>query len=150
MTTVSNQQPHGPAPARPGAKQVLVLSVEDDASDAALISELVARRADVTLLSATHGGAGVKLARAHLPALILMDMNLPGLSGMDALGFLRNDPNTAAIPIIGLSSDAPRSANSTRLCGFFGYLTKPFKFEDFETMVDAALLHSAQRRQPAN
>ncbi|PWF48531.1 response regulator [Massilia glaciei] len=152
MTTDLNQRQHGTRPpaAPPPVRKYLVLSVEDDPSDSALISELVSRRADLTLLSATHGGAAVKLARAHRPALNLMDINLPGLSGIDALGFLRDDPNTAGIPVIGLSSDRFDCAVDMCLSGFFGYLSKPFKLDDFECMVDAALVQSARGPTRAN
>jgi CheY-like chemotaxis protein len=122
----------------------LVLSVEDDPTAAALIGQLIARRPDLTLMATTHGCTGVRLARANHPAVILMDINLPDLKGTDVLEFLRNDPTTVDIPIVAISSeDESRSPRSKRTAGFFAYLSKPFKIDDFLATIDAALLHAS-------
>ncbi|WP_229457930.1 response regulator [Massilia glaciei] len=122
-----------------------VLYVEDNADNLALVTQLLGRRADLALVSAADGDAGIALARARLPELILMDINLPGISGMDTMKLLRGDPLTAAIPVIALSSNAfPRQIRDGLEAGFFGYLTKPFKFDEFLTAVESALAHAAR------
>ena len=83
-----------------------MLYVEDNPANLELVGQLIARRSDLRLLSATDGTSGVEYARACLPEVILMDINLPGLSGTAAMKMLRADPATAHIPIIALSANA--------------------------------------------
>ena len=71
-----------------------------------LIEDLIARRPDIRLLSARDGLRGVEIARASLPDVILMDINLPGISGIKALQILAQDPTTAHIPVVALSANA--------------------------------------------
>ncbi len=105
-----------------------------------LIEQLIARRPDIRLLSARDGNTGIQLARANLPALILMDINLPGISGIEALKILREDPATAHIPVIALSANAmPRDIEKGLQAGFFRYLTKPIKVDEFMDTLEAAL-----------
>ncbi|MDP2371128.1 ATP-binding protein, partial [Rhodoferax sp.] len=79
-----------------------LLYVEDNPSNVTLIEEILARRPDVRLLCAADGVDGVAQARQSLPDVILMDINLPGMSGLDALEILAQDPTTACIPVIAL------------------------------------------------
>lgn len=117
-----------------------VLYVEDNAANLELVAALLARRGNLRLLSATDGLTGVELARVHLPALILMDVKLAGISGSDALRMLLEDPVTANIPVIALSSNAYARQIAIGLeAGFFRYLTKPFKIDEFMEAVEAAL-----------
>ena len=85
----------GAAPARGCAR---LLYVEDNPANLKLVEQLIARRSDLRLLSAVDGNLGVELARAAQPDVILMDINLPGISGIEALKILREDPATAHIP----------------------------------------------------
>ena len=71
-----------------------------------LVEQLIARRPDIRLLSAADGSLGIEFARAHRPDVILMDINLPGISGVTAMQILRADPATAHIPVIALSANA--------------------------------------------
>ena len=92
------------------------------------------------LLSAEDGARGIALARRHHPAVILMDINLPGISGIQALTILREDPQTAHIPVIAISANAMAYDMRKGLeAGFFRYLTKPIKVNEFFDAVDAAL-----------
>jgi CheY-like chemotaxis protein len=101
---------------------------------------LIARRPDIRLLSARDGNTGIELARANQPALILMDINLPGISGIEALKILREDPVTSHIPVIALSANAmPRDIEKGLQAGFFSYLTKPIKIQEFMDTLEAAL-----------
>jgi CheY-like chemotaxis protein len=92
------------------------------------------------LLSAADGNRGVEIARAARPDVILMDINLPGISGIQALKLLRADPATARIPVVALSANAiPRDIEKGLAAGFFRYLTKPIKVDEFMDTVDLAL-----------
>jgi CheY-like chemotaxis protein len=121
-----------------------LLYVEDNPANLALVEELIARRGDLRLLTATDGHQGVQLARTFLPEVILMDINLPGINGYDALQVLRNDPATARIPIMALSANAvPRDIEKGLEAGFFRYLTKPIKVVEFMEALDVALRYAA-------
>jgi CheY-like chemotaxis protein len=117
-----------------------VLYVEDNPANLELVEQLIARRADLRLLSAADGDVGIEFARAYLPDVILMDINLPGISGLDAMKILRADAATAHIPIIALSANAvPRDIEESLEAGFFSYLTKPIKVDRFMETLDTAL-----------
>ncbi len=120
-----------------------LLYVEDNPANLELVEQLIARRPDLRLLSAADGNLGIEFARAYQPDVILMDINLPGLSGIEALKILRADPSTAHIPIIALSANAiPRDIDKGLEAGFFNYLTKPIKVNHFMDTLDAALKSS--------
>ena len=107
-----------------------------------LVKALLVRRRDIRLLTAQDGSRGVELARASLPDVILMDINLPGISGIEALGILADDPATARIPVLTLTATAnamPRDIEKGLAAGFFRYLTKPIMVIEFMDSVDAAL-----------
>ncbi len=92
------------------------------------------------MLSAADGELGIEFARVYQPAVILMDINLPGISGLEAMKILRADPGTAHIPIIALSANAvPRDIATALDAGFFRYLTKPIKVAQFMEALDMAL-----------
>ena len=79
-----------------------------------------------------------------------MDINLPGISGFEAMKILRADPSTAHIPIIALSANAvPRDIQRSLEAGFFNYLTKPIKVKQLMDALDAALVFSQSTRSPA-
>jgi signal transduction histidine kinase/CheY-like chemotaxis protein len=132
------------APARlrapEGTPPRTVLYVEDNPANLELVEQLIARRPDLRMLSAAEADLGIEFARAYLPEVILMDINLPGISGMEAMKILRADPVTAHIPIIALSANAvPRDIVEALEAGFFNYLTKPIKVDRFMQVLDAAL-----------
>jgi PAS domain S-box-containing protein len=117
-----------------------LLYVEDNPANMMLVEDLMARRPDVRLLSARDGNRGVEIARASQPDVILMDINLPGISGVEALKILALDPATAHIPVIALSANAaPRDVAKGLEAGFFRYLTKPIKVPEFLETLDIAL-----------
>ena len=123
-----------------GAPLRTLLCVEDNPANLMLIEQLVARRPDMRLLSARDGDLGIRLARANQPEVILMDINLPGISGIEALRILREDPATAHIPVVALSANAmPRDIEKGLQAGFFRYLTKPIKVNEFMQTLDVAL-----------
>jgi PAS domain S-box-containing protein len=131
-------------PARDLGAQPTLLYVEDNPANLALVEELIARRGDLKLLTAIDGHLGIELARAYLPDVILMDINLPGISGYGALKRLRDDPATARIPVLALSANAvPRDIEKGLEAGFFRYLTKPIRVREFMDALDVALRHGA-------
>ncbi len=135
------------APVQPGSSVSsplhTLLYVEDNPANLELVEQLVARRPDLRLLSAADGSIGIEFARAYLPEVILMDINLPGISGVDAMQILRLDPTTSHIPIIAISANAmPRDIEKALDAGFFNYVTKPIKVGEFMDTLDAALKYT--------
>jgi PAS domain S-box-containing protein len=127
-------------PAPPGAALRTLLYVEDNRANLQLVEQLVARRPDMRLLSAGDGTRGIALARTHQPQVILMDINLPGISGLQALSILREDPATRHIPVLALSANAmPHDIEKGLEAGFFRYLTKPIRINEFMEALDLAL-----------
>ena len=117
-----------------------VLYVEDNPANLMLVEDLIARRPDICLLSATDGSRGIEIARASLPDMILMDINLPGISGIQAMRILREDPATAHIPVVALTGNAiPRDIRKGLEAGFFRYVTKPIDVTEFMNTLDATL-----------
>jgi len=128
----------------PAHEQSTLLYVEDNPANLALVEQLIARRSDLRLLTAIDGHLGIQLARAYQPDLILMDINLPGISGFGALKILREDPLTAHIPVLALSANAvPHDIQKGLEAGFFRYLTKPIKVREFMDALDVALRFAA-------
>ena len=126
----------------PVAMQTL-LYVEDNPANLMLVEDLIARRADLCLLTARDGMSGIALARATVPDVILMDINLPGISGTKALQFLLEDMTTAHIPVVALSANAmPRDVAKGLDAGFFRYVTKPIKIPEFMQTLDVALKYA--------
>ena len=124
-----------------------LLYVEDNPANMKLVEDLISRIPDLDLVTAVDGTLGVELARSILPAVILMDINLPGISGIKALKTLREDPNTAPIPVIALSANAmARDIEKGLAAGFFRYLTKPIKIKEFMETLHAALKVSEKKR----
>ena len=123
-----------------------VLHIDDDPVHLQLIEQLLAHRPNHRLLSATHNGLGIEFAQAHLPAVILMDIDLPGISALDALKTLRADASTAHIPVIAMSAHAqPHTVQVGLAAGFFSYVTKPIRVGDFLNTLDDALAVSNQK-----
>ncbi|MBK8162924.1 MAG: response regulator [Gammaproteobacteria bacterium] len=128
-----------------------LLYVEDNPANLMLVEDLIARRPDIRLLSAKDGNRGVELARSSRPDVILMDINLPGISGIKAMRILAEDPSTAHIPVIALSANAiPRDIEKGLRAGFFRYLTKPIKVNEFMDTLDMALYVSKTEADSAN
>jgi two-component system cell cycle response regulator DivK len=103
----------------------LVLVVEDNEKNMKLFRDVL-QATGYSPLEATTGEDAVELALSHEPALVLMDVQLPGIDGVDALGRLRADERTAAIPVLALTAQAMSGDRERFLAaGFDGYLSKP-------------------------
>jgi len=122
------------------ARQHTVLYVEDNPANLKLVQEIVRFRPDLRLVSAPDGHFGLSLARSQRPDVILMDLNLPGLSGLEVLAQLRREPETARIPAIAVSANAmPADIDRALAAGFARYLTKPIDIGQFNEAIDAML-----------
>jgi len=144
-SAVAQGQVHTDAPLR------TLLYVEDNPANLMLVEDLIARRPDIRLLTARDGNRGIEIARASLPDVILMDINLPGISGIKALRVLAEDPATAHIPVVALSANAiPRDIAKGLEAGFFRYLTKPIKVNEFMETLDVALNFAKAQSTLAN
>jgi CheY-like chemotaxis protein len=120
-----------------------LLYVEDNPANMMLVEDLIARRPDIRFLRARDAIRGIEIARSSLPDVILMDTNLPGISGLDALKILADDPLTAHIPVVALSANAiPRDIENGLNAGFFRYLTKPIKVNEFMDTLDMTLKYA--------
>jgi two-component system cell cycle response regulator DivK len=116
-----------------------VLIVEDNTANMALATFLL-HSAGHTVLSATDAEAGLTLARDEHPNLILMDIQLPGMDGLEAIAQLRGDDATRAIPVIALTALAMKGDEERiRAAGCDGYIAKPMRYQDFLTTVTAQL-----------
>jgi PAS domain S-box-containing protein len=125
---------------RPGLP-LTVLYVEDNPSNIKLVETILAVRPQVTLIVATQGGLAVELAREHRSALILLDLNLPDISGEEALRRIRGDARTAEMRVVITSADATHGQiERMRSAGADDYLTKPFGVDRLLAVVDAAAL----------
>ncbi|MFA6442483.1 MAG: PAS domain S-box protein [Sterolibacterium sp.] len=143
-------EPAGGSALPAASEQRTVLYVEDNPANLLLVEQLIARRSDLKLLTAIDAYQGIQLARTFLPTVILMDINLPGMSGYGALESLRRDPATAHIPVMALSANAiPRDIERGMEAGFFRYLTKPIKVDEFMAALDVALQFAAELTGPS-
>ena len=122
------------------AQSHTLLYVEDNPASLMLVEDLIARQPNIRLLSAKDGERGIEIARAFQPDVILMDINLSGISGFKVLKILAEDLALAHIPVIALSANAmPRTIEKGLAAGFFRYLTKPIKVDEFMDALDLAI-----------
>ena len=120
-----------------------LLYVEDNPPNMQLVEQIIARYPEIKMLSAEDAERGIEIARQSLPEVILMDINLPGISGIEAMQILREDPLTASIPIIAISADAMQlDIDHGMEAGFFRYLTKPIKVDELMAALNQALEYS--------
>jgi CheY-like chemotaxis protein len=118
-----------------------IVYVEDNPSNVKLVEYILSLRPEITLVVAVQGSAGIDLARERDPSLILLDLNLPDMSGEEVLRQLKSDPATAGTPVIVISADAtPGQSERLRASGAAGYLTKPFDVERLLAIVDESAL----------
>jgi CheY-like chemotaxis protein len=117
-----------------------LLYIEDNWADLTLVEQIIARHPNLRLLTAINANSGIEIARDAQPEVILMDINLPDMSGFKALKLLRSDRATAYIPVIALSANAmPFNIESGLEAGFVRYITKPIKVDEFMEALGVAL-----------
>jgi CheY-like chemotaxis protein len=141
-TTTESIQPHVPRAAR----HHILLTIEDNPADMKLVEQILARHPDMRMLSAVNGNSGIQLARELLPDVILVDINLPDISGFKTLEILRADPATTHIPVIAISINAATETIESGLkAGFFRYVTKPIKVDELMQALEVALENADHR-----
>jgi two-component system cell cycle response regulator DivK len=117
-----------------------VLIIEDNAANMKLTT-LLLRNADHTVLCAADAESGVTMARAELPDLILMDIQLPGMDGLAATALLKEDPLTAGIPVIALTAMAMKEdREKSKTAGCDAYIAKPLRYAELYAVIDALLI----------
>jgi len=117
----------------------LILIVEDNEKNRKLMRDVLQFKGYQTLESET-AEEGIRVAQESRPALILMDLQLPGMNGIAALGQLRADPRTKAIPVIAVTASAMTHDRERILAaGFDGYQTKPISVKEFVEVVRQVL-----------
>lgn len=118
---------------------IKVLVVEDNPANMKL-AKLLLDKAGLTVLQTGNATDAIAMAREHLPDLILMDIQLPGMDGLTATTLLKQDPVTRNCKIIALTAFAMKGDEEKMIAaGCDGYIAKPFSYKDFLAAVDAAL-----------
>lgn len=140
---VSVYAPVPPMKNRQELSERTILQIENNQANSDLVKQIISRRNDLTLVTATSGLQGIEMACALQPDVILLDMKMPFVNGFDTLVLLLESVDTSHIPVVVLSSIA--YVGEYRRCldaGAFAYLTKPYKIDDLMASINAAL-HSA-------
>jgi len=123
-----------------GNQRHIVLYVEDNPANIAFMRDLIGTFENLELLIALTGEIGLDVAREQRPTLIVMDINLPGMSGLEVMHALRAQPATANVPVIALSAAASERDKQRGLqAGFAAYLTKPVDVEAIISVIDELL-----------
>jgi len=126
-------------------RQYRVLCVDDNPVNIKLFAQMLGMRRHINLITAHTPGLGIELAQAHLPELILLDINMPGLDGYEVLAVLKADDRLKAIPVIAVTANAmPRDIERGRAAGFADYLTKPIDVGQFLQAIDRCLSASEE------
>ena len=113
-----------------------ILIVEDNDKNMKLVRDILGHKG-YTTLEAVTGGEGVRLALAHKPDLILMDIQLPDIDGITALGLIRQDPALDAVPVLAVSASVmPEDQHKIVASGFDAYITKPISLKPFMATVE--------------
>lgn len=121
-------------------KNRTMLYVEDNPGNLVLVQSILKRRPQIELLSAANAESGIAIARAKRPDVILMDINLPGISGYEALEILRDGEETMKIPVVAISANAMvKDVEKGKAAGFLNYITKPINVSHFLQVVDDVL-----------
>ena len=123
-----------------GPRRHTIVYVEDNPSNIAFMRELISELPSVELFTAATAELGIDMIRAHRPKVVIMDINLPGMSGFEAIRHLREWPETREIPVIGLSAAAlTKDAARAKNAGFYRYLTKPVKVDELTQTLEHLL-----------
>ena len=125
-----------------------VLYIEDNPSNIRLVEQVLARRPQTELLIAMDGQLGLDLAHSHHPSVILLDLHLPGIDGIEVLARLKQDPTTRAIPVVVLSADIS-AGQTTRLfaLGAHDFVAKPIDVSHLMEVLDASLMLNLEPAQ---
>lgn len=112
-----------------------ILIIEDNLINLEMVQDLL-ESYGYQVLSATMAETGIELAKSEIPDLILMDIRLPGISGLDAIKLLKQEPSTQHIPVVVLTANAMAGDREKALeCGSAGYMPKPINTRQFASQV---------------
>ncbi len=132
-----------PAPRLQGRAHRLVLYVEDNTANVTFMRDLLDEFDGIELVTVPTAEMGIELCRSRQPDVVIMDINLPAMSGLEALGVLRSDATTRAIPVIALTAAASERDRQRGIqAGFYRYLTKPVKVDELVLALEALLARS--------
>lgn len=121
-----------------------VLYIEDNSANLRLVAQLLAMRPHTQLWTAREPALGLALAQAHRPDLVLLDINLPGMSGFEVLERLQADPSTRDIPVVAVSANAmPQDIERAQVAGFADYVTKPIDIHRLLALLNRLLGNAA-------
>jgi two-component system cell cycle response regulator DivK len=124
-----------------------ILVIEDNPANMKL-AVLLLRNVGHTILCAIDAEAGIARARAVLPDLILMDIQLPGMDGLAATALLKRDPTTSAIPVIALTAMAMKEdREKSQIAGCDAYIAKPLRYRELYGVIDALLVKGCARQE---
>ena len=139
--TISPSIPANIRPQSPTARKQSILYIEDNLTNLDLVVELLAqKRPDLEVLTATAPLPGLEIAKASLPDVILLDINLPDINGYEVLARLRENNRTASIPVIAISANAMQNdLQKSQAAGFLTYVTKPFSLPGLLSTLDNVL-----------
>ena len=127
-------------PNEEGVRPFTLLCIEDNPANLKLVEDILTDYPEIKMLSATHAKMGIDIAQALKPDLILMDINLPDIDGIEALKRLKNFEETHDIPVIAMSANAmKRDIDRAMAEGFKAYITKPFDIGKFRKMIEDEL-----------
>lgn len=119
------------------AEHRLVLYIEDNPASVLFMRDLLSAFENIEFVTTPSAELGIEFARASPPDVIIMDINLPGMSGLDALHVLRSAPETMRIPVVALTAAASdRDRRAGEKAGFHRYLTKPVNVDEFEAVLE--------------
>ena len=126
-----------------GLTKHTILYIEDNVASVRLIEEILHERPDIELLNAREGQIGLDLARQRSPDLVLLDLGLPDLPGLDVLSQLQSADATRRIPVVVISADArKRKIEQLAIVGARAYLTKPIEVPEFLRVLEGLLATS--------
>jgi PAS domain S-box-containing protein len=138
--TITPARPTTSPPTEPLTRQYTILYIEDDVANYYLLQRILHSRKELKLVSALQGSLGLELARSQKPDLILLDLNLPDMTGEQLLAHLKADPATARIPIVAVTGEAAtdRPAELSAL-GVVDTLVKPYRVQQMTALLDQVL-----------
>ena len=117
-----------------------ILYVEDNPANVKLVAHILASRSQLRLLTALSPQEAIEIAFKQAIDVVLMDINLPQMSGFDLMAILKREPAFKQVPFVAISADATQdNINKALISGFSDYLTKPIDIRRFNTMIDKLL-----------
>ncbi|MDH5692697.1 MAG: response regulator [Gammaproteobacteria bacterium] len=121
-----------------------ILYIEDNPANMRLMVKIVGRIPGYTLISASNAETGLELAAKELPQIVILDINLPGMDGFEALISLKSSAKTKHIPVLALSANAmPGDVEKGLKAGFVAYLTKPIDINEIENTIKRVVENAA-------